>query len=93
MIAGYQSLYKNVTWPQKETDGFYCIDICDENWNVYEGLRAIQCGDLKSWSPKNYINNVLGLPDSALAGFKFNWRVWSSSGYGGEGFEGTVVCP
>ena len=93
-VQTYQSQYELVQWNTRDNDTFYCIDICDENWNVYDGLRALVCGDgLYSWSPKNYINNVLNIPDSALSGFKFNWRVWSSNGYGGEGFQGTVVVP
>lgn len=93
-IPTYQSTYNLAHWGIRGDDTFYCIDICDENWNVYEGFRALVCGDgIYSWSPKNYINNVLGIPDSALSGFKFNWRVWSQSGYGGQGFEGTVTCP
>ena len=34
----------------------------------------------------------LGAKDPSK-GTRFNWRVWSPSGYGGEGFEGTVICP
>lgn len=89
----YQSTYEDIQWSCRGDDTFYCIDICDENWNIYSGLQALECGEnLHSWSPKNYINNVLGIPDSALSGFSFNWRVWSPGGYGGEGFEGTVIC-
>lgn len=92
LIAGYQSMYKNITWAMRGNDNYYCVDICDENWNVYEGLRGLQCSMSRSWSPKNYINRVLGVQDGVIKGFKFNWRVWSPSGYGGEGYEGTVTC-
>ena len=92
LIAGYQSMYKNITWAMRGSDNYYCVDICDENWNVYEGLRAVQCSMSRSWSPKNYINRVLGVQDGIIKGFKFNWRVWSPSGYGGDGYEGTVTC-
>ncbi|MBF0467853.1 MAG: DUF1566 domain-containing protein [Desulfamplus sp.] len=93
----YQSTYDLVRWGKRGNDTFYCIDICDENWNVYAGLRAIKCGDgLYSWSPGNFVDDVtrfLGTRSSALSGFKFNWRVWSKGGYGGDGFEGSVTCP
>jgi len=92
LIAGYQSLYKNITWPKRGSDDFYCIDICDENWNVYPGLQGLQCRQARSWSPKDYINKTLGIKDGVIKGFKFNWRVWSESGYGGDGFEGSVIC-
>ncbi|MBF0235684.1 MAG: hypothetical protein HQK65_22015, partial [Desulfamplus sp.] len=90
--SSYMSSYSNIQWGNRGEDTFYCIDICDENWNIYLGFQALKCGeDLYSWSPKDYINNILGVPDSALLGFKFNWRIWSNSGYGGEGFEGQVI--
>lgn len=92
LISGYQSLYKNITWAMRGSDNYYCVDICDENWNIYDGLRGLQCSMSRSWSPKNYINRVLGVQDGVIKGFKFNWRVWSPSGYGGEGYEGTVTC-
>jgi len=36
----YQSTYELVQWDSRETDSFYCIDICDENWNIYDGFQA-----------------------------------------------------
>jgi len=54
--------------------------------------QALECGEnFHSWSPKEFLNK-LGIPDGTLPGFKFNWRVWSPAGYGGEGFEGQVTC-
>lgn len=91
-ISGYKSIYSGISWPQRGNDTNYCIDICDENWNVYEVLRGVQCGESREWSPKKYINRTLRINDGVLTGFKFNWRVWSESGYSGEGFEGSVIC-
>lgn len=89
----YQSTYNLVQWENRGVDTKYCIDICDENFNIFPGLQALQCGEgFHSWSPKDYINNTLGIHDGLLTGFKFNWRIWSDSGYGGEGFEGSVIC-
>lgn len=93
----YQSTYDLVRWGSRGDDTFYCIDLCDENWNIYAGFQGLRCGEnLYSWSPKNFIENVvdlLGIRASSLSGFKFNWRVWSQGGYGGDGFEGSVICP
>lgn len=88
----YESTYDRISWGTRPGDSDYCLDICDEQWNVYEGFRAVECGrDFHSWSPKQYVNNVLGVADPA--GFKFRWRIWSPGGYGGTGFEGEVVVP
>jgi len=93
----YQSTYQLVRWGTRGDDTFYCIDLCDENWDIYTGFQGLQCGEgFYSWSPENFINNLielLGSHSSDFSGFKFNWRVWSAGGYGGEGFEGTVTCP
>lgn len=86
------STYDLIQWGNRGGDTFYCLDICDENWNVYDGLRALYCGEgFHSWSPKQYLNNVIGIPDPS--GLRFRWRVWSPGGYGGAGFEGEVVVP
>lgn len=91
VVSVYQSTYSLIRWTQRGTDTDYCIDICDKDWNIYPDLQAIQCGKLRTWSPKNFLNN-LGIPDGTAKGFKFYWRVWSPNGYGGSGFEGSVVC-
>jgi len=89
--GNYESTYENIQWDNRGGDTFYCIDICDENWNVYEGLRAVACGEsLHNWSPKHFVTIDLGMEDLP-SGFTFNWIIWSSSGYGGEGFQGQVV--
>ncbi|MEA1973582.1 MAG: hypothetical protein U9N34_09900 [Candidatus Cloacimonadota bacterium] len=88
----YQSTYEMVEWGNRGDDTFYCIDICDQNWNIFEGFQALECGEnFHSWSPKQFLND-LGIYDGTIAGFTFNWRVWSPGGYGGNGFEGTVIC-
>jgi len=89
--SNYISSYEIIQWGTRGNDTFYCLDICDENWKVYAGLQAIECGEgLHSWSPKQFLNE-LGISDEDVVGLKFNWRVWSPGGYGGEGFEGQVV--
>ncbi|MFO7883240.1 MAG: hypothetical protein R6U68_00320 [Desulfobacteraceae bacterium] len=89
--SNYMSSYEKIQWGMRGEDTFYCIDICDENWNIYDGFQALECREnFYSWFPKQFVNN-LGIPDEAMKGFVFHWRVWSSSGYGGEGFEGRVV--
>lgn len=86
----FESTYENIQWGKRNDDTFYCIDICDANWNVYENLRGLGCGEnFYSWSPKAFVAS-LGLNDLP-EGTRFNWRVWSPSGYGGSGFEGQVV--
>lgn len=88
----YESTYERIRWGERAGGPDYCLDICDEQWNVYEGFRAVECGrDFHSWSPKDYVNNVLGVPDPT--GLKFRWRIWSPGGYGGAGFEGEIVVP
>ncbi len=91
----YNSLYELAQWKKRDTDGYYCVDICDPQSGVpFPGFQAVRCGeDFHAWSPKNYVNLVLGIPDSAASGFQFMWKVSSQSGYGGEGFEGIVSIP
>lgn len=90
----FKSTYKKIEWSTRENDTFYCIDICDENGNIYPELQAIECGEnLKSWSPQDYIENMLLLSSDDLSGFRFTWKVWSNSGYGGEGYQGVVTIP
>lgn len=89
--SNYISSYERIQWGTRGNDTFYCLDICDENWNVYPGLQALECGEgLHSWSPKQFLNE-LGVSDEDVVGLTFNWRVWSPNGYGGEGFEGQVI--
>lgn len=91
----YNSTYELAQWKKRASDGYYCVDICDPTSGVpFSGFQAVRCGDdFHAWSPKNYVNLVLGIPDSAASGFQFMWKVWSQSGYGGEGFEGIVEIP
>jgi len=87
----YESTYQHIAWQQRGNDSQYCLDLTDENWQVYPGFAPLLCGDnLHDFSPQAYVNEVTqgqDLPD----GFVFKWRIWSASGYGGEGFEGKVV--
>ncbi len=90
----YNSLYELAQWGKRGTDTYYCVDICDLTGTPYPGLQAVRCGeDFHAWSPKNYINIILGVPDSTLSGFQFMWKVWSPGGYGGQGFQGVVTVP
>ncbi len=86
----YQSTYDLIQWEQRGDDKKYCIDITDENFNIYPGLQAVACGDdMYEFSPRYYVQYVLkgSLPE----GTTFFWRVWSQNGYGGNGFEGKVT--
>ena len=90
----YNSTYELIQWPKRGADTHYCIDICDLAGNAYPGLEGIVCSeDMNAWSPKQYININLGIPDSALSGFQFMWKIRSFSGYGGEEFEGSLTVP
>ena len=89
-LFAYESTYDRIAWEQRGNDTNYCLDITDENWRIYPGYRALVCGEnLYSFSPRDYVRGILGydLPD----GVRFNWRIWSPSGYGQPGFEGTVI--
>jgi hypothetical protein len=96
-FGDYISTYNLIQW--LSIDGSisndYCLDIADENWNIYPGLQAIKCGkDIANFSPRDYVTNVM--QGTLPIGFKFNWRVWSKTSkgetfYGGQGFEGTVI--
>ncbi len=92
-VFAYQSSYDNIQWDQRENDTLYCIDITDENWNVFPGFQAIKCAeDMYNFSPSQYVRDVLKIPDDhLLSGLTFYWRVWSPGGYGGNGFEGVVT--
>lgn len=98
----FQSAYKLIQWEPRFNNNFYCIDITDENWNIYPGFQAIRCEEnMSSFSPIDYVRNVYHteLP----SGFTFYWRVWSAfkdakgtifdDHYGGSGYEGKVVVP
>ncbi len=90
----YNSTYELIQWPRRDKDTHYCIDLCDLAGNAYPGLESIVCEeDMNAWSPKQYININLGIPDSALSGFQFMWKIRSFSGYGGEEFKGSLTVP
>lgn len=90
----YTSTYSLAQWGTRGSDTYYCVDICDLNGNPYPGLQSVACGEgLHAWSAQNYVNITLGIPDSALSGFQFMWKVSSPTGYGGEGFEGVITIP
>lgn len=96
-FGDYISTYNLIQWLSIDgsTNNDYCLDIADENWNIYPGLQAIKCGkDIANFSPRDYVTNVM--QGTLPIGFKFNWRVWSKTSkgetfYGGQGFEGTVT--
>jgi hypothetical protein len=85
----YQSTYDELQWEPRGQDTQYCLDVTDENWNIYPGLQAIACGEnLYRFSPRQYVHDVYHI--ELAPGFTFYWRVWSPGGYGGNGFEGVV---
>ena len=73
----YKSSYEKIQWGCRNDDSFYCIDIFDSNWNML--YQAAYCGD----GLHSYFPNTLNLSPG-----NYNWKVWSKSGYGGNGFEG-----
>lgn len=91
----YQSTYQTISWSSIASTE-YCIDITDENWNIFTGYQGLQCGKgFSSFSPADYVRtrNL-----SLQSGYKFNWRVWSktifgTTQYGGQGYEGQVIVP
>ncbi len=90
-LQAYESTYERIEWQQRGTDSYYCMDILDHTGVVYEPLRALVCGEnLYQFSPKTFVTQTLNAPDLP-EGFVFGWRIWSASGYGGEGFEGFVT--
>ncbi len=64
-------------WGSRGEDTFYCLDILGENGNMLR--RAIACDE----GLHRYELSDLDLPQGI-----YSWKVWSPSGYGGEGFEG-----
>lgn len=98
----YQSNYNIVQWDFAGNNNAYCIDITDENGNVYPGFRAIRCGEnMLNFSPIDYVHSVLHI--ELPSGLTFWWKVWSAhkdekgvqsnDRYGGPGYEGKVVVP
>ncbi len=93
----YRSDYDQIKWPKYQNDTFYCIDIVDQNDNVYPGLRAIKCGENNyDFSPINYVRDVMHL--TLPKGLTFWWKVWSKNSRGdfefhGDKYRGTVVVP
>ena len=88
---GWQSTYESIIWEPRENDTFYCLDIYSHDFSEL-WIRAIQCGeDFHQWSAKTFIESKLGMTEGLPVGFQFAWKVWSASGYGGEGFQGLVT--
>jgi hypothetical protein len=99
--ASYRSDYDLIQWNKRGKQDEYCIDITDENWNVFPGFQAVKCGkNMANFSPADYVKNVMKLDKPV--GLRFNWRVWSGnkdaqgnilpgSAYGGPGYEGKVI--
>jgi len=74
----YLSTPEILQWGCRGGDTFYCIDILDGNGQMAH--QAAACGEgIHSFHP-----NSLGLAPGT-----WNWKIWSSGGYGGEGFEGS----
>ena len=84
----YVSTYENIQWDNRGSDTYYCIDILYENEIL---LQAVACGEnLHSWSPKVFVES-LGFTEYDFNNFKCDWKVWSPTGYGMDGFEGSFV--
>jgi hypothetical protein len=89
---GYNSTYNLIQWEARGNDTSYCIDLTDGNWNIYPDFQAIACGEyLYEFSPDAFVQERYNLSAEQLIGLTFYWRVWSASGYGGNGFEGKVT--
>jgi hypothetical protein len=90
-VHAYQSTHESIQWDKRGNDTFYCLDITDENFQIHPWLQALQCGDnFYQFSPRNYLSQVMKRTD-LMPGTRFGWRVWSQSGYGGNGYEGVVT--
>jgi len=90
-VSAYESSYDKIQWDKRGNDTFYCIDITDDKFQVHPWLQALSCGEnLYSFSPKDYLNQMKR-SNSLATGTRFGWRVWSPSGYGGNGYEGIVT--
>jgi len=86
----YNSSYDLIQWEPRGGDKEYCIDITDDKFNIYPGFQAIACGkNMYEFSPRRYVEEILKI--SIPNGLNFYWRVWSPTGYGGNGFEGKVT--
>jgi hypothetical protein len=87
----FESTYEKIQWDKRGSDTLYCIDITDEKYQVHPWLQALTCGEnLYTFSPKDYLSNTMKRGD-LMPGTKFGWRIWSKSGYGGNGYEGVVT--
>jgi len=87
----FESTYEKIQWDKRGNDTFYCIDITDEKYQVHPWLQALQCGEnLYTFSSKDYVSNTMKRGD-LMPGTKFGWKIWSKSGYGGNGYEGIVT--
>jgi len=90
-LFAYESSHDRIQWDKRGNDTFYCIDITDDKFQVNPWLQALFCGEnLYSFSPKDYLQQMRR-SNSLAAGTRFGWRVWSHSGYGGNGYEGIVT--
>ncbi|MBF0234066.1 MAG: hypothetical protein HQK65_13665 [Desulfamplus sp.] len=68
-----------IKWDKRGYDTFYCVDIFDKNWNIL--YQAAKCGE---GFYDFYPEEALDLP----SGKTYYWKIWSESGYGGDGYQG-----
>lgn len=93
--SSYHSNYYLIQWDKRASDNNYCLDIADDNGNLYKGLSPVQCGsDMFKFSPIDYVRD--NLHTDLPKGFAFRWKVWSRNAqgqinYGGEDYEGRIV--
>lgn len=74
----YASSSANIQWSCRNNDTFYCIDILNTQDQFVK--QAAVCNEgLHSFSPTS-LN---------LGAGNYRWKVWSPSGYAGNGFEGS----
>jgi len=73
----YASSSDSLQWSCRNNDSFYCVDILNAQGGMVKQAAACNEG-LHSFSPAT-LN---------LSAGDYQWKVWSPSGYGSNGFEG-----
>ncbi len=90
----YTNSYFTVTWPEIGSQHHFKMTLCDTNGVPLSGFENVRENDnFFSWSPKNYINLVLGIPDSQLSGFTFMWKATAANGQTSSQHQGIVTVP
>jgi hypothetical protein len=77
----YTSSNSTLQWGCRNNDTFYCVDILDSQGAAFVKQAAACNEGLHSFSPTS-LN---------LSSGNYTWKIWSNSGYGGEGFSGSFT--